>query len=237
MKQLWLCVLTLFPLCLTANEQAAVLLWYLEQEAGQVPDRVRYIVTDDYMRIDDGGSKNGFVLLDRKRHKVFNVVPDTRSILVIDGDGELPAVPDSLHIDERQSRDKDAPPIGGKTTLQVVVSANDDRCYTGIVAPGLLDKAAGAMAEFSRVLAVQQQRTIDNTAAEFLTPCFLAQYLYAPGRHLAHGVPVEEWNKEGRRRTLLDYDAAASVDDVLFALPADYLRYTPGTVPGSAGTE
>lgn len=232
MKRLLIVLLGLLP----GIGQAAVLLWYQEQEAGTEPQKVRYLVTDAFLRIDDGGSENGFVLLDRKQHQVYNVVPDTRSVLVIDGRGALPAVPDTLHIREQRRRDQAAPVIAGRATLEIEVSANDKRCYTGIVVPGLLDDVGRALAEFKRVLAVHQQRTIDNTPAEFQTPCFVTRYLYAPARHLNHGVPLEEWDEEGDRRRLLDYDAAFSADAALFRIPPAYVRYAPGEVLRSGDT-
>ena len=230
MRAAWLAALALLPLLAVAAERDAVLLWYRQVEAGRA-ERVRYIATPDYLRIDDGNADNGFVLLDRARRQVFSVVPDTHTILVIDGAGELPQAPASLHIRETRTEDADAPPIDGHAVLQVQVSANDERCYSGVVVPGLLDDVGRAMAEFDRVMAVQQQRTLEATPAELRTPCFLARYLYAPARHLQRGVPVEEWSHDGKRRTLLDYDAGARVDDSLFRLPGDYLRYT---VPGGA---
>ena len=45
-------------------------LWYLEQEAGIQPYKVRYLVTEQFMRSDEGGSEGGFALFNRKTRQL-----------------------------------------------------------------------------------------------------------------------------------------------------------------------
>ena len=70
--------------------QAAVngsILWYLEQEAGIEPYKVRYLVTDGFMRSDEGDGEGGFALFNRKTKQVYSVAPESRTVLRIDGQG------------------------------------------------------------------------------------------------------------------------------------------------------
>jgi len=73
-----------------AGGKGAVL-WYAEQEAGIEPYKVRYIVSQDFMRSDEGIDEGGFVLLDRAQRQIYSVVPQNRTILHIDGRGRCAA--------------------------------------------------------------------------------------------------------------------------------------------------
>ena len=78
-------------------------LWYAEQEAGVEPYKVRYIINRDFMRSDEGSDEGGFVLLDRAEQQIYSVVPQNRTILHIDGRGELPQVSPQLAIEIKRS--------------------------------------------------------------------------------------------------------------------------------------
>lgn len=206
--------------------EAAVIAWYSEQESGTEPETVRYIVTDKFMRSDNGSSEQGFVLLDRQQKKIFNIVPDTQSILVIDGKGAIPVAPEAFVIRETDSTDPDAPRVNGKVVHEIHVSSDKQLCYSAMVAPGLYDVVRQAQLEFSQVLAVQQSRVLERTPENMRTGCFMIQYLYAPARHLLSGLPVREWDKDGKTRQLLDLQTVP-VDSGLFELPQGYRQYSP----------
>jgi len=226
-------VLLLPALLLTAlpviAETRATVLWYLEQEAGNDPWEVRYIVTDRYLRSDEGDDSVDFMLLDRREKQIYNVVEDTRTILNIDGKGTLDARPDSLDIEVRRSHDKDAPRLEGKDSTTLELRADGKSCYSSIVVEGLLDDARQAFEEFAGVLAIQQQRSKGNTPAEYATPCFLARYLYATDFDVSVGLPVVTWAPDGAHRQLMRYQRDVPVDDALFVLPEGYERFQPPT--------
>ncbi len=224
MKKILFLVL-LFQMNSVTAEQASVV-WYSEQEEGVEPDRVRYIVTRRFLRSDDGRAENGFLLLDRQKKMVYSVTPETRSILSINGNTKLQKAPATLDIQTQQSEDDSAPKIAGRQTRHIEVSANQRTCYNAIVADGLYDDVRRAFLELQEVLAVQQTQLLERTPLELRTDCYLTRYVYAPARHLLYGLPVEEWDGEGRRRQLLDF-GTEEVDAGMFELPADYSRYSP----------
>lgn len=228
-------MLGLVTLCAGAPAAAATgtVLWYLEQEAGSEPYRVRYLVTAEFMRSDDGNDGNDFVLLDRRQRQIYNVVPETASVLIIDGKGAAPQAPTTLSIDVRESVDPQAPKLEGRQPLTLVLSADGDVCQSAVVVPGLLDDARAAFREFAQVLAVQQARTLGNTPAEFQTPCFLARDVYAGDFHLGAGVPLLEWAGKGTRRELLEYERNVPLAEALFVVPDDLRVYKVQT--GSSG--
>jgi hypothetical protein len=223
MRQWW-SFLMLF-VATAAGAGQGVVIWYSEQEEGIEPYPVRYIVTEDYLRSDNGGSDEGFVLLDRNKKIIYNVVPSSATILVIDGSAGLATPPPSLRIDESGSDHEDAPAIAGHKAREVQVYAGERFCYGAVVVPGLDEAVGAALREFAHVLAARRAQTLDNTPPEMRDDCFLARYVYAPARHLAQGLPVEEWDVFGRRRRLAAPAEAIEVDDALFELPAEYRRY------------
>jgi hypothetical protein len=210
---------------LVAAEATGTVLWYLEQEAGSEPYRVRYLVTADFMRSDDGNDGNDFVLLDRRQRQIFNVVSETASVLSIDGKGTAPQAPDTLSIDVQESLDPQAPKLEGRPPLTLVLRAGGEVCQSAVVVPGLLDDVRAAFREFAQVLAVQQARTLGNMPEEFKTPCYLARDVYAGDFHLGKGFPVLEWSGEGDRRELLEYRSNVPLAEGLFVVPDNLRAY------------
>lgn len=224
-------VFMLLPGVLAADATGTVL-WYLEQEAGGEPYRVRYLVTADFMRSDDGSDAGDFALLDRGQRRIFSVVAETASVLTIDGEAVPPQAPESLSIDVQETVDRQAPKLEGRQPLRLALRADGEVCQSAVVVPGLLDEVRAAFREFARVLAVQQARTLANTPAEFQTPCVLARDVYAGDFHLAAGLPLLEWNDEGDRRELQDYQLNVPLAETLFLIP-DGLSVYEIPVPGS----
>lgn len=195
------------------------LLWYAEQEPGVDPYRIRYIVSRDFMRSDEGSDEGGFVLLDRKEKQIYNVIPQNRTILRIDGKGELPQVPEDLSIEIKRSVDEKAPQVAGKVPVTLELVASQQVCYSAVIVPGHLEQVRAALQEFAQALSVQQSRTLALTPQEYQTACFLSRYLYATDFHLQQGIPLVEWTQQGHRRELLDYQTGVELDEDLFELP------------------
>jgi len=195
------------------------ILWYAEQETGIEPYKVRYIVSRAFMRSDEGSDEGGFVLLDRVAQQIYSVVPQNRTILHIDGRGELPQVPPQLSVEIKRSIDEKVPRLAGQVPVTLELVANQELCYSAVIVPGHLEQARAAFREFAQVLSIQQSRTLAATPQEYQTPCFLSRYLYATDFHLRQGIPLLDWGQEGHRRELLDYQTGVELDEGLFELP------------------
>lgn len=201
---------------------SATILWYAEQEPGIDPYRVRYIVTPDFLRSDDGAGSDDYLLFDRKKESVYSVVAENRTILQVDGGVDLAAVPPELVLNTERHVDAKAPEVGGGKPVTLELSAAGEVCRSAIVAEGFLDEERKVFREFARVIAGQQARTMNNTPAELRTPCFLARYLYAFDFHLAEGIVLAEWSPNGERRELVDIEKQVAVPLSLFVIPDDY---------------
>ena len=198
------------------------ILWYLEQEAGIEPYKVRYLVTEDFMRSDEGSGEGGYALFDRKTRQVYSVVPEDRTVLRIDGQGQVPDIPRHLEVEIKQRVDAKTPRVAGKVPVTVELIAGGELCYSAVVVPGFPGPARAAFQEFARSLAVQQMRTLANTPEQYQTPCFLSRYLYAADFQMQQGIPLLEWNDQGERRELIDYQIGVDLDERLFELPEGY---------------
>ncbi len=216
----------LVPVAARADVEATVV-WYMEQEPGTERFKVRYIVTPEYMRSDEGGDGEGFVLLDRKEKQIYNVVPESKTVLEIDGEGKLPPPPASLSIEVRENLDRNAPHLEGHQALTLEMLANGMPCRSAIVVPGLLEDVREALAEFQQVLAVQQARMLGNTPEGLKTPCYLANNVFATDYHLERGVPLMEWRAGALSRELLEYKRGVRMPESLFEVPEDYRRFSP----------
>lgn len=210
------------PLGAGAEALSATQLWYVEQERGIEPYRVRYLVTPRYLRSDEGEDEGAYTLFDRQTHQIYSVVPANRSVLHIDGRGDTAPKPESLVIGVERRTEDTAPVVGGQPPLRLDLKANGELCQSAMVAPGLFADVEQAMRDFARALSVQQSRTLDNTPVEYQTPCFLARYLHAGDFHWQLGTVLVEWDTRGGRRELIDYTQGVAVPEALFDVPAQY---------------
>jgi hypothetical protein len=104
--------------------------------------------------------------------------------------------------------------------------ADGESCLQVVAVPGLLEPAVDAMREYAGVLAARQKNTLDSVPDFMRTACFLARYIHAPLQHLDNGLPIQEWDATGYRRSLVDFDAATRVPRALFNLPTGYERFS-----------
>lgn len=205
-------------------QSTASVLWYEEQEPGTGSYPVRMVVSPGFVRIDDDDDYGDFVLLDRGTRNLYSVSHAEQSILVIGYHARERRVPDTLKLDELVEADASAPAIAGHRPLLVSLTANGTTCYRVAAVPGLLEDAVAGLAEYARALGNRQLGSLQTVPAEMQTPCFLSRYAYAADRYLHHGLPIQEWDDAGYRRTLVNYRSGVRVDPGLFVLPEGYRR-------------
>ncbi len=205
---------------------SAIRLSFQEQEPGTEAYVSRYIVTDRYLRIDDGVPYGDFILLDRRTRTIYSANDDDRTILVIQGKERHVHPPMKLVASQRQSPLPDAPAVAGRKAEHHTLLTNGKICYDVVAVPGLLDKAVAALREYRLVLASENQRMVPLTPADVQDACDLAHNAFWPVRYLRYGMPIQEWSPQGYHRRLLDYDETYQVSASLFVLPKGYRRYT-----------
>ena len=208
-------------------ESGVTLLNFVEQERGVEPYPTRLIVTENYLRFDDGESSADFVLLDRNKDVIYSVNSEEQTVMAVHKKQLEIKPPFELELTHEQLDDlQGAPDIEGIQPRHIVFSANNEQCYEVIAVQGLLPDVVSAMQEFTDLLASDSKVTFNTLPADLQKPCDISMNTFAAGRHLAFGFPIQEWSANGSGRALVDYQLDYEPDESMFILPADYNHFT-----------
>ncbi len=210
------------------NSVSAISVIFEEVETDNEPFITRMIFSEKFIRIDDGPESEDYVLYDREKKRIFSIVAENESILVVDPSAEAGPSPENLTITTQLIDDPGIPDIAGKKPRYTQYSANDQLCFHVVAADNFLPEVTQMLREYQMVLMAQQQQILSNTPEELQTSCFLANYVYAPVQFLEHGFPVQQWDTTGYRRSLLSFKENVVVDKVNFALPSNYGFFSMG---------
>jgi hypothetical protein len=209
------------------SKSGVTLLNFVEQERGVEPYPTRLIVTEKFLRFDDGEGSADFVLLDRDKDVIYSVNSSEGTVMAVHNKQLEIKPPFALELTHEQLDDlKDAPTIEGIQPRHIVFSANNEQCYEVIAVPGLLPNVVTALQEFTDLLASDSKVTFNTLPADLQKPCDISMSTFAAGRHLAFGFPIQEWSANGSGRALVDYQLDYEPDERLFILPADYNHFT-----------
>ncbi|MEA3413191.1 MAG: hypothetical protein U9R74_16875 [Pseudomonadota bacterium] len=216
----------------TSDKDAApagsTVIWFEDHEPGVSPYRTRMIVSEAYIRMDDGGDGDDFVLFDRRDRSIRSVSHENRSVFSIPYRAVVMNPPRTLDTGVRRETPESAPSIGGIEPQHVELTVNGEVCTNVVAAPGLLPEAARAMREFHESLAGEHAVNLGNTPEDMQSDCMLANLVFFPTRHLEYGFPVREWDYRGFARALQDFESGVQVDDALFMIPEDYREFSTG---------
>ncbi len=202
----------------------AELLVYRVKESGLPPYISRILVTDAFVRIDEGASSQaGYTLYNRVSHRLYNVDPEEETVLELIPPRRQPQPPADLQLSASSRPAKDAPPVAGRQVLNVELQANGRHCRRLQVVPGLMPRAVQGLRELRLALA-RLQGTPDEAMKQ--DPCALAELLYAPARHLDKGLPLVDILPE-KQQLLVDFDPAFQAPEGSFQVPEGYRRVVP----------
>ncbi len=228
-KILALCLLGLSTKISAAEKLAdATIFLYDEKETGTDISRVRYVLTDDYMRIDEGRAEDDYILYDVKKNILYNINHDDRTIMFIESKAwKMPT-----HL-ARQVIDKklpEAPKIAGKEVAQYHLIANDKICSEVQFIPDIYEAERAILSRYQNLLSGQLVSTLHNTPLEMQTDCMLVDRVYRNGELYNKGLPIQEQHENGYIKILVDF-SKQKVDKNLFTLPALYEKYQPLSLP------
>jgi len=229
MHRILILSLLLFIAACDSPAPQTALLNLTETEPGGEPYPVRMLVTAQYLRIEDGDGRGGFILFDRKARTIYSVNHEARNTLV------LKARPVTLKRPERfehqaQRDPAELPAIDGKAVVHYRLVTNGETCSEVYAADGLLPQVVVAMREYYETLAGEQADMQASIPAAFQSVCDMADYVFQPARFLDHGFPVRQVNRAGVTRQLTNYRLDVPVEPKLFELPKDYQQITPSGV-------
>ncbi len=207
--------------------QTVDLLVYRVEEPGLAPYISRILVSDAFVRIDEGAASTaGYTLYNRVSRRIYNVDPEEETVLVLDPPPRQPRAPAGLELESRLAEEPDAPQVAGRRPRRLELLADGRLCRTLQVVDGLMPRAVQGLRELRLALARLQGEPTPEPG-EAPAPCELAEYLYAPARSLEHGLPLVDLLMDGRRQWLLDYDPDFPAEADLFRIPEHYRLVVP----------
>ena len=204
----------------------SIMLLYDVEEPGVDPYQTRMIITDDYIRLDEKNDTNDFVLVDRKQSIVYSVSSDNDAILVVNSTPVTVKSPMELNLDMKKTVAKEAPTIDGHALAQYVFIVNKEVCQDAMIAEGLLPEATKALSEYRHILSGQHASTMKHAPADTRNGCDLSMHIFQPDRHLKFGLPINERDRSGYQRNLVDFDDEYEPNPKLFELPKEFGRFT-----------
>jgi hypothetical protein len=213
------------------NESPApsVFLSFTETEPGGEPYPVRMLITEKYLRIEDGDGKGGFILFDRAARTAYSVNHEARTTLVLKARPVEMARP--AKFENQAERDSATyPAVEGRTVTHFRLMTNGEHCFDVYAADGLLPQAVKALREYHEALAGEQATMQAQVPAAFQSACDIADYVFLPTRHLDHGFPVRQINRAGLLRQLADFKTGVPVPPKFLEIPPDYKQLTPADV-------
>ena len=206
-------------------ELDATAFWYEEKETGTDVSQVRYLLTDQYIRIDEGRVENDYILYDDRLQQILSVNHADQTILVIENsDWKKPAF--SFQQSTRMKVLENAPRVAGKKVNSYQLLADDRVCTDIQYLPGLFTEQMKLFKNYQRILSAQQVRSLNNTPLAMQTPCFLLDQIYNEADYFDLGLPIQMWHARGYAKILKSYNEV-KVPAELFSLPQGYTRYYP----------
>ena len=205
-----------------------MLMIFSEREAGSPKSfRTSMFVNKDYLYLADSRSRNDFVLLDRAKKIIYSLTNDDKTILVIDSHPVTIKPPIEIKYVEESQPSAAIPMVQGKQAHHYRYFANGKRCYDSVTFdPDFMPDVADAMREFRTILAGEHAKSVGRIPTDMYDACDLAVNVFYPTRHIAHGIPLREWDQNGYQRFMLDFKLGFKLKKSLMNLPADYKRYS-----------
>lgn len=211
----------------SAENLAAYQLNYEEQEPGVDVYVTQTLVTDRYLRINNPGDDDGFILYDDKLKTIYSISHSNRSTLVMKLADYKKLALDTL-VDTQYQALAGAPAISGMPVYQYRVSAKTqgaEVCTDIQLAAGLLPQVTKILHNYQQVVASSQVNNLHKIPEEFQTTCVIADQVYNTGDYYLKGLPVLEWHTNDRKRALVDYKKI-ELDADMFVNPEGYREFT-----------
>jgi hypothetical protein len=208
-----------------AEKVGSVMLMYQAHESGVAPYSSRILVTERYVRMDDGIDKGDYLIFDRQSRLISSVTHNDQTVFEIPPREITLESPIPLKRRSKQLQVENAPTVGGRQPQQHQLYVNDTLCYNVVAVPGLMGDAVQALRDFRRVLAGEHAKALPDIPADMQQACDLALHTFHYDWQLQFGLPIQEWDEAGNGQVLMDYKQDFMVDESLFGLPENYHHY------------
>lgn len=206
-----------------AAEDDGLVLYYDEYESTTGVQHMRYLINDDFLRIDNGDKDSDFVLMDRAKETIFNVNHEDRTILKITNKPwQSPNF--DFKVSVQEAVQADAPEVMGQPVYSYEVYAEDEVCTRVLLIKDRYMEQMAVMHEYQTIMSGQQVSTLANTPEDLRTNCFLLDQVYHKGDYYHEGLPIQVTYSRDYSRILTNVQRQ-SLDAALFTLPENYKEY------------
>jgi len=210
---------------LFASPMKSLVLHYDEAESGAGVQSMRYIINDQFLRIDSGDAAGDFILFDRDKTTVYSINHEDRTVLkIINKPWQSPDYDFSVFVEEHALMD--APKVFGKQVFSYQVKAQDEACTKVLLVKDVHMDRLQVLYEFQNIMSGQQVATLDNTPKEYHTPCFLVDQVFHKADYLKLGLPIRISYSRDYSKFLQDMNEE-EVSAELFVLPEKYEEFLP----------
>lgn len=198
-------------------------LYYDELEEGVDAQHMRYLINEQFLRIDDGSEQADFILFDVREDIIYSVNHDDQTILKIVY--KKWQKPEFKFIQSSEIQPvPSAPRIRNKQIYNYQYKAGTEVCTQVFLIKETWPEQMKVLHRYQQVLSGQQVATLKNTPVEFHTPCFLIDQVYHTGDYYQLGLPVQITYSRGYVKLLRDFKEI-KLDKKLFELPKKYEIY------------
>ncbi len=224
-KQTFVIILLAISGSCFAGSSSSLSLIYDEVEESVGMQQMRYLINDQYLRIDGGRENSDFILFNIANRNVYSVNHEDKTILkIVYREWKKPEF--DFKVSEQEELMKDAPQINKQPVYHYQLKAGDKVCTQVFFIKDIYPDERKVLHRYRQTLSSQQVSTLDNTPVEFHTPCFLAAQVYQEANYFLKGLPVQITHSRGYARYLKHFERI-EVDDGLFVLPEGYKEYLP----------
>lgn len=222
---LYVSVLLVFASSVYSATLDSLVLQYDETESGADVQSMRYIINDQFLRIDNGNADSDFILFDRHKKTVFSINHEDQTVLKISYiPWKSPKYDFQVSFEEHAL--SDAPKVFGKQVFSYQVKAENKVCTRVLLVKNMHMNRLQVLYEFQNIMSGQQVATLHNTPEEFHTPCFLVDQIFHKADYLKLGLPIQiSYSRDYSK--LLKGIEESEVDSSLFVLPVNYEEFLP----------
>ena len=207
-----------------AETMDSLILYYEEVEQGVGMQPMRYIVNDDFLRIDNGSDTDDYILFNVKENIIYSINHDDQTILKIENHAWVMPVFDFKVLNE-ESVMKDSPKVFNQQVTSYMVKAAGITCTQVSLVKDKYMREMQVFYQYQKVLSGQQVATLKNTPEELHTPCFLVDQIYHAGQYYKEGLPIHVGYSRGYEKFLRS-TKHEKIDVKLFLKPEKYAEYS-----------
>lgn len=196
-----------------------------ESEPGLEPYLSRYLLNEQYLRLDDGTDQGDFILFDRKTREIHSFNHEDGTHLLIKPNKNTPL---NLKVDYqvRKNSMHGSPKIGGVSPIEYQFFADSKKCKQSVNVKGFLPDMTQALINYEQVLVEQTKSTLSRFPASIRTACYMANnYLHASD-YLHGGFPLQVVDDNGRQKRLISFQQVSKPQSIV-KFPEGYHVYYP----------